>query len=116
MNITLHCVSSCNKLIESLVAIQRNYYISVKNDFYPTVIIMLDHILDGQTGLQVKEEVNIHQKRFNLDLFQVLVSSTEDLNTINNYQNASVEQFIEKPLTAPKVRLLLDQLQKLKKN
>ena len=34
----------------------------------PTVVVMLDHVLDGQTGFQVLQEVELHQCKFNVDI------------------------------------------------
>ena len=35
---------------------------------HPTVVIMLDHVLDGQTGFQVLQEVELLQCKFNVDI------------------------------------------------
>ena len=35
---------------------------------YPTIVVLLDHVLDNQTGLQVLQEVELHQCKFNVDI------------------------------------------------
>ena len=50
---------------------------------YPTIVVLLDHVLDNQTGLQVLKEVELHQCKFNVDIKWVLLSSTEDEKTMN---------------------------------
>ena len=34
----------------------------------PTVVVMLDHVLDGQTGFQVLQEVELLQCKFNVNI------------------------------------------------
>ena len=48
------------------------------------------------------------QDRFNLDVIWVLVSSTEDDETINKYKTEGVSLFLEKPLTIIKLNNLLN--------
>jgi len=48
----------------------------------PKIVILLDHILDGFKGIDVYKKTKITQDRFNLDIIWVLVSSTEDKETI----------------------------------
>ena len=38
------------------------------NKDHPTVVILLDHVLDGETGFQVFQEVELHQRKFNVDI------------------------------------------------
>ena len=35
---------------------------------HPTVVVMLDHVLDGQTGWQVLQEVKLLQSKFNVNI------------------------------------------------
>ena len=48
------------------------------------------------------------QDRFNLDVIWVLVSSTEDDETINKYKTEGILLFIEKPLTSIKLNNLFN--------
>ena len=38
------------------------------NKDHPTVVILLDHVLDGEKGFQVIQEVELHQRKFNVDI------------------------------------------------
>ena len=53
-------------------------------------------------------EAKIIQDRFNLDVIWVLVSSTEDEETINKYKTEGVSLFLEKPFTIIKLNNLLN--------
>jgi len=57
----------------------------------PKIVILLDHILDNTTGLEVLKAAKEIQLKFDLDLTWVLLSSTEDKNTITKYQEEGVE-------------------------
>ena len=35
---------------------------------YPTIVVLLDHVLDNQTGFEVLQEVELHQCKFNVDI------------------------------------------------
>ena len=35
---------------------------------YPTIVVLLDHVLDNQTGFQVLQEVKLHLCKFNVDV------------------------------------------------
>jgi len=35
---------------------------------HPTVVVMLDHVLDGEIGFQVLKDVELHQFKFNIDI------------------------------------------------
>ena len=48
------------------------------------IVVLLDHILDGITGLEVYRESKVIQNRFSLKILWILVSSTEDNETIND--------------------------------
>ena len=53
--------------------------------------MLLDHVLDGQTGLDVLIDAKKLQLKFNMNINWVLLSSTEDENTINLYKEQSVK-------------------------
>ena len=46
------------------------------------VVCLLDHLLDGFTGLELLRQAKQTQNRFNLDIRWVLVSRIEDDETI----------------------------------
>eukprot|EP00801_Mesodinium_rubrum_P005991 Mrub_05996.p4 GENE.Mrub_05996~~Mrub_05996.p4 ORF type:complete len:123 (-),score=54.22 Mrub_05996:82-450(-) len=73
----------------------------------PRVVVLLDNVLDGCTGAEVYRQARDTQGRFNLDVVWVLVSSTEDAETIYRYRGLGVNYFIDKPLTTLKIRDLL---------
>jgi len=73
-------------------------------------VILLDHVLDGQIGLDVINEVKDVQFKFGIDITWVLVSSTEDSITIENYKSAGLKYFIEKPLSVNKLKRFINQL------
>ena len=52
---------------------------------------LLDHLLDGFTGFDVYKKAKITQQRFNIDIIWVLVSSTEDYDTIQKYVNEGIQ-------------------------
>ena len=41
----------------------------LRKNIKATIVVLLDHVLDGQTGLDVLQDVIKHQKRFQLDIF-----------------------------------------------
>ena len=47
---------------------------------------MIDHVLDGQTGLEVFKDATKYLKNHHLEIEWVLVSSTEDSLTLNQYK------------------------------
>ena len=47
------------------------------------MLVLLDHVLDGQTGLEVLINAKKIQLKFDIKIIWVLLSSTEDENTIN---------------------------------
>ena len=51
------------------------------------------------------------QNRFNLDIIWVLVSSTEDEETISVYKKEGVDIFIEKPLNMIKLNKLINSME-----
>lgn len=73
----------------------------------PKIIILLDNVLDDTTGLELYNNLKFTQIKFNLDVDWILLSSTEDKNTISNQRNANINVHIEKPLTVKKVNKLL---------
>ena len=76
----------------------------------PTIVVLLDHILDGLKGIDVLRKAKVIQDRFNLDIIWVLVSSTEDVETIHKYKIEGVSLFVEKPLTIIKLNILINNL------
>lgn len=73
----------------------------------PKIIILLDNVLDDTTGLELYNNLKFTQIKFNLDVDWILLSSTEDKNTISNQRKANINVHIEKPLTVKKVNKLL---------
>ena len=105
LKIKLKCCTNQIELIQTLIAIH-SYRLHHKVD--PKVIVLLDHILDGQTGLELLECVKKYEHRLNLEINWVLVSSTEDESTISKYKKAGVQQCIQKPLSIHKIKDILD--------
>ena len=70
--------------------------------------MLLDHVLDAQSGLQVMRDAQAHTTRFGLAVTWVLLSSTEDQYTINKYYQEGIEMIIHKPLTLDKIRSLIE--------
>jgi len=68
------------------------------------IIIFLDHVLDNTSGIEILKAAKEIKLKFDLDMTWVLLSSTEDKNTITKYEEEGVEYFITKPLTLPKLR------------
>lgn len=64
----------------------------------PKIVILLDNILDGETGLNLYRNIQSTQDRFGLCIKWVVVSSTEDEFTIGKYKNEGIEKFIVKPM------------------
>lgn len=48
----------------------------------PKIVILLDHVLDGLYGIDLLQSINKKQEIMNLDILWVIVSSTEDIDTI----------------------------------
>jgi len=48
------------------------------------IVVLLDHVLDNTTGLEVLKAAKETLVKFDLDVTWVLLSSTEDKNTISN--------------------------------
>jgi len=55
------------------------------------IVVLLDHVLDNTTGLEVLKAAKETLVKFDLDVTWVLLSSTEDRNTISNYEEEGVE-------------------------
>ena len=67
---------------------QQSWGVNDKNE--DKVVCLLDHLLDGSTGLELHRNANELLKKFNVDITWVLVSSTEDIDTIRDYQNEGI--------------------------
>lgn len=50
----------------------------------PKIVILLDNVLDGVIGLDLYNNLKMTQIKFNLDIEWMLLSSTEDKNTIDS--------------------------------
>eukprot|EP00801_Mesodinium_rubrum_P006885 Mrub_06893.p1 GENE.Mrub_06893~~Mrub_06893.p1 ORF type:complete len:300 (+),score=50.85 Mrub_06893:77-901(+) len=104
LDIKLLCCSNGVELVQFLTAIHSHL---VKKQVGASVVVLLDHVLDGQSGLQVLKEARVHQRRFGLEVVWVLVSSSEDEYTLDMYKAEGVEHVIQKPLSVEKVRELI---------
>lgn len=54
-------------------------------------VLLLDHVLDRKTGLDLYNNVKDTQIKFNIKIVWVLLSSTEDLAIIDKYKNVGFE-------------------------
>jgi len=50
----------------------------------PTIIVLLDHVLDCTTGLEVFIKAKITQLKFSIEMIWVLLSGIEDQDIINS--------------------------------
>eukprot|EP00801_Mesodinium_rubrum_P007290 Mrub_07301.p1 GENE.Mrub_07301~~Mrub_07301.p1 ORF type:complete len:282 (-),score=67.65 Mrub_07301:88-876(-) len=105
LDIELSCCSNSSELVQLLTAA---HSWQVKHGAEGTVVVLLDHVLDGQSGLQVYQAAQEHQARFNLSVVWVLVSSTEDVDTINMYKQYGISYIIQKPLSVAKIREVIE--------
>ena len=63
-------------------------YAQFSNQYQPKIVILLDNILDGSTGLHLYNNVKSTQYKFNMNIEWILLTSTEDKNincSINNF-------------------------------
>ena len=67
-----------------LKSIMIQIYSQFNSESKPKVVILLDNVLDDTTGLELYNNLKHTQIKFNLDILWILVSSTEDKNTILN--------------------------------
>ena len=82
--INLHCCYNEHELISLLMYLFSD---SIKTGNKHKIVILLDHILDGSQGIEVLKKANSVRDKFNLDIIWVLLSSTEDNETIEKYVN-----------------------------
>ena len=68
------------------------------------VVVLLDHVLDGTSGLQVVADSRPHLRRLGLGVKWLLLSSTEDQDTVAQYLQAGIEYVIQKPLSVAKIK------------
>ena len=108
LDLDLNCCSTSNDLIQMIMKVYLNKN-RRENQKY-TFVILLDHILDRKLGYDVLTEVSEIQYKFSLNIIWVLLSSTEDRNTLKFYEDKGVEHIIEKPLTSGKLKNLLKDL------
>eukprot|EP00801_Mesodinium_rubrum_P007802 Mrub_07815.p1 GENE.Mrub_07815~~Mrub_07815.p1 ORF type:complete len:273 (-),score=70.36 Mrub_07815:68-886(-) len=101
----LTCCSNGRELIQLLAAVHSH---KAKHDPDAKAVVLLDHVLDGQSGLQVIRAAREHTARFGLPVVWVLVSSTEDADTADRYKEEGVSWIIQKPLSVAKIRELID--------
>jgi len=57
-------------------------YIGIRDES-PTFIVLLDHVLDCSTGLELLINAKETQRKFSLNIVWVLLSSNEDKNIMN---------------------------------
>mmetsp|Transcript_62299 Transcript_62299/g.52820 ORF Transcript_62299/g.52820 Transcript_62299/m.52820 type:complete len:89 (+) Transcript_62299:478-744(+) len=72
-----------------------------------TIVILLDHILDTITGIDVMEDLRKQLLSLKIKVVWVLVSSTEDTDTLQQYIYMGVERVITKPLSTSKIKDLM---------
>jgi len=73
----------------------------------PTFVILLDHVLDCFTGMKLIINAKEYQRRFSLNIQWVLLSSTEDKEIMDQYNEEGVKKFIQKPFSISKLKGLL---------
>jgi len=81
IGIQLNCCNNKKELISILVNTYSDFIMKSLSQF-PKIIIFLDHILDNSSGIEVLIAVKETQSKFDIDINWVLLSSTEDINTI----------------------------------
>eukprot|EP00801_Mesodinium_rubrum_P008835 Mrub_08864.p1 GENE.Mrub_08864~~Mrub_08864.p1 ORF type:complete len:255 (-),score=71.79 Mrub_08864:31-771(-) len=111
MNIELNCCSTCDELQQLLMSVYSKYTLKADaGSAAPQVVVLLDHVLDGASGLDVYAAAAELQRRFQLHVFWVLLSSSEDEVTTDKYRDLGVTYFIQKPLSILKLNSLLEYL------
>mmetsp|Transcript_28107 Transcript_28107/g.23595 ORF Transcript_28107/g.23595 Transcript_28107/m.23595 type:complete len:140 (+) Transcript_28107:147-566(+) len=108
LGIDLNCCFNEDELLSILSQIHadklRHYNSKVENK---TIIILLDHVLDCTLGYNVKENLKNFEYRFELKIIWILVSSTEDKDTVQKYIEMGVKKVITKPLNISKINKLM---------
>ena len=88
-DIALNCCSTQGEFIGILMQIYTQK--SWSEGQQDQVVCLLDHLLDGFTGLELLMKAKQTQRKFNLDIIWILVSSTEDEDTIQNYKSEGIQ-------------------------
>lgn len=83
-NLNLNCFYHVHDLYGILAQTCTRYMINSSE--CPRIVVLLDHQLDCITGLDVLEKVKNMQCKFKIEILWILVSSTEDKNTIARYE------------------------------
>eukprot|EP00801_Mesodinium_rubrum_P005954 Mrub_05959.p1 GENE.Mrub_05959~~Mrub_05959.p1 ORF type:complete len:318 (+),score=48.39 Mrub_05959:109-954(+) len=76
----------------------------------PKVVVLLDNVLDRTTGLELYQNMQTTQQRFNLDIEWIVVTSTEDQLTYTSYMDVGIKYVINKPLTMPKIKSIFENI------
>jgi len=82
---------SCSNEHELKIIMVQVYSQYILSQNKPQMVVLLDHVLDGDIGIDVYRSLKITQTRFNLSIVWVLLSSTEDYETIENYKRNGIE-------------------------
>eukprot|EP00801_Mesodinium_rubrum_P000795 Mrub_00795.p1 GENE.Mrub_00795~~Mrub_00795.p1 ORF type:complete len:855 (+),score=154.56 Mrub_00795:56-2566(+) len=107
-NLSLNCFYHPNDLLGVIAQTGTRYMLD--NSDCPQFVILLDHQLDCVTGLEVLHQVKELQRKFNLSILWVLLSSTEDQNTVSRYEEKGVRLHIAKPFSKGKLNEVLNYL------
>ena len=78
--INLICCSTENDLKSVMAMI----YTQFRSEGVPKIVVLLDNVLDGTTGFELYNNLKMTQYQFDFNIEWILLSSTEDKNTINN--------------------------------
>jgi len=79
----LNCCINQKELTDTLVQYYSNYIMN-SSTHRPKIVILIDHVLDNTTGVEVLIAIKKMQLKFDLDINWVLLSSTEDKKTLSN--------------------------------
>ena len=114
LSIDLNCCSTEDELISMMAQIHSSSLQYSKSDS-KSVVILLDHVLDCTQGISVLLNLRDFANKFDIEMIWVLVSSTEDRDTVNSYTELGVEKIITKPLSINKIKGLMEYLEKRSK-
>jgi len=83
--IDLNCCNNEDELICMMAQIHSDslrYYNS--SNERKTIVILLDHVLDCTLGIDILTNLKGYESKFDLKIIWVLVSSTEDKDTVKS--------------------------------